>query len=156
MREHKKGARVLLERVALDDESNGYIDVGAMEGLVETGHVHAHPGVPVAALVEELEILTRKDRMTYQELLSRAHGDEWSGADELRLAELRAAREAAKEPELKEGQEGWVRVVVTETFDPAGSHLVRASIPGTPELERLSFLLRAADIRTTDPTGEKP
>lgn len=71
------------------------------------GEVHPHPGVPVAALL--LEIAKLRVHVSW---LQDIVGDEIDPTTDycwLKAEELRTAREAAQKPQLKEGQEVWVR-----------------------------------------------
>ena len=78
--------------------------------------IHPHPGVDVAALLEELELANALFRQGGNTALVDAWRPRapWATEKIDRLCELRTAREAAKEPnpELKRGDEAWIRAEV--------------------------------------------
>ena len=140
MSEYAKGDRVLLEAWA---DAMGTYECPA------DGEVHAHPGVPVADLVEELEKRDWCGRIEHH------YKHEWQ-EKQRRWHELRAAREAANKPKLKEGQKVWlpgkvekhdgfvIVVPVNVQAVPGGSGEIRADYP-----PRLCFHLD--DIKTEEP-----
>ena len=97
----KKGQRVLLEaRYDPDVMSNAHGCFGGTTEMV----CHPHPGVDVAALLEELEKLTR----IYDHDGNRTtmHTSQWH-VERKRVLELRTAREAANAPKISDE---WLRV----------------------------------------------
>lgn len=112
----KKGERVLLDGWVNSVSHGGcYValtekDAHATENASVFCHfvedakadlIHPHPGVPVAALVEEAEVAAKLIDSVHHTAGCRA-SQWWFDYDK-----LRAAREAAQEPKLKEG---WVKV----------------------------------------------
>ncbi len=95
---------------------------------------HPHPGVPVADLVEEVDALWAwfADHMPTAILKTRYSDEHWEAAQE-----LRAAREAAKEP-----KEAWIKVQTGDGFRAVNVRTLRGGI--------MSFEPHPDDIRTDD------
>lgn len=106
MSERKTGDRVLAEAVVSDVAPFAIRIVGDSRGdqWPGTGNIHDHPGVPVADLVEELELLHRV--FSHEILGTPMKTSQWH-IERRRIEKLRAAREAANKPPAEE-----------ETFDP--------------------------------------
>ena len=85
--------------------------------------LHRHPGVPIADLHNEVdELWDFIDSLAIETTVPRQEATpEIMRCDPLSLSHaraFRAAREAAKEPKLEEGQEVWVRGTVTAVETP--------------------------------------
>lgn len=125
MSEFKKGDRVLVEAEVHREYASGRCTY-KMEDTSEpqapkfcTGPVQPDPGVPVADLLEEIDLLWEMVQSTSGQW----HVDKANRVGQLQVARachkdaLRTAREAAQEPSFKEGEEVWVRAKVVAQCD---------------------------------------
>lgn len=111
--------------------------------------LHRHPGVSVADLLEELELVwQRLCRCQASSLGSRYDNLE---PQKQRSEELREAREKAQEPKMKEGDGAWVFATVVDGPDRDGWPLLRIA-PGSKAEWRAR--IHPDDIRPSHVEGD--
>lgn len=106
MSEFKQGDPVLMEARILDsasDDSGCYLirPATGKEMFAHRRHLHRHPGVHVADLLEELRLA--------HEILDLCYTDDMPREIMTPFKNLWHAREAAAAPKYKEGDQVWVR-----------------------------------------------
>jgi len=159
--EHKKGDRVLVEAEYVDRTGPHRHDVEFLDADCDKlirpfgcNEIHAHPGVPVADLVEELELLHKiwnAGMYTHNQ-----HLPGWKTAKDwnARVHQLRDAREAAAEPklDLEAEQQIWVRANVADgaEYTDGTFQVFAGNLQGNPR-EVAVLRVHPDDIRTEEP-----